>query len=62
MPMKRIAAAIPSLLIDASGIAGVCLVSYGSWLVYAPAGFIVGGMLLIVAALTLGRGSQGGEA
>lgn len=29
-------------------LAAFVLISYGVWLVYAPAGFIVGGMLLAV--------------
>jgi len=34
-------------------IAGAASVSYGVWLAYAPAGFVVAGALLIVAGLKL---------
>ena len=50
----RIRAAARVLLRDAVGIAGAGLVTYGAWLVYAPAGFIVGGAFCIaVATLTV---------
>ena len=32
--------------------------SYGSWLIYPPAGFITGGLLLIVGALLISLGSR----
>lgn len=32
---------------DAMMLAGVASVSYGAWMVYEPAGFIVGGVLLL---------------
>lgn len=41
---------------DAAGLAGAGLIAYGAWLVYAPAGFIAGGALLIAGALLLARG------
>lgn len=30
------------------GLAGALLLAYGSWLVFPPAGFIVGGLLCLV--------------
>ncbi len=51
----RACAGVPGLLIDLVGIAGAGCVSYGAWLVYRPAGFLVGGLLLMSAALLLGR-------
>lgn len=45
------------LLPDALLIAGAAAVSYGAWLAWAPAGFIVGGALLLVAGLNLARAS-----
>lgn len=39
---------------DAAGIAGAGLIAYGAWLVYHPAGFIVGGVLLLAGAVYLG--------
>jgi hypothetical protein len=40
---------------DVAGLAGCALVSYGSGLVYTPAGFIVGGLMLLGGALLLAR-------
>ncbi len=40
---------LPDLLL----IAGAGALCYGSWLVYQPAGFIVGGILVIYAGLRL---------
>lgn len=40
--------AMPALIRSAIAIGGAGLIAYGAWLVYAPAGFIVGGILLIV--------------
>lgn len=50
--------AIPGLLRDLAGLSGVGLVSYGAWLVYPPAGFIVGGSLMIAGALLLALGNR----
>lgn len=41
----------PALLFDLFGLTGVCLFSYGAWLAWQPAGFIVGGALLMGAAI-----------
>ncbi len=38
-------------LSDLCGLTGAGLVSYGAWLVYEPAGYIVGGILLLVAGV-----------
>lgn len=46
--MKKL---IQSMLPDALMTAGAAAVSYGAWLVYEPAGFIVGGALLVVAGV-----------
>jgi hypothetical protein len=43
---------------DVAGLCGVGLVSYGAWLIYPPAGFIVGGAMLIVGALLLALGHR----
>ncbi|MCL1126718.1 hypothetical protein [Shewanella surugensis] len=40
-----------SLLIDIVGLIGLSLLSYGSWLAWPPAGFIVCGMLLVLYAI-----------
>lgn len=43
------------LIADGLGLAGAASLSYGAWLVFPPAGFIVAGALLLVAAwLTAG--------
>jgi len=34
---------------------------YGAWLIYVPAGFIVGGVLLILAAVLAARGQRPGN-
>ena len=34
-----------------AGLAGATLIAYGAWLAYAPAGYIVGGMLLMAGAV-----------
>ena len=43
------------ILADLAGIAGAGLSAYGAWLIYPPAGFIVGGALLIAGACLLSR-------
>lgn len=40
---------------DLLGIAGAAAMSYGAWLISAPAGFIVGGFLLISVATLIAR-------
>ncbi|CAB4167394.1 hypothetical protein UFOVP860_17 [uncultured Caudovirales phage] len=47
---RSVVAGLPVILRDLTGLAGAGLVAYGAWLIYPPAGFIVGGVLLIVAA------------
>lgn len=49
--MKKLKAAIPDLLL----IAGAAAVSYGAWLAWQPAGYIVGGALILIAGLQLAR-------
>jgi hypothetical protein len=36
---------------DLAGIAGAGAIAAGAWLIYAPAGLIVGGLLLLAAAI-----------
>lgn len=38
---------------DFAMIAGAALISYGAWLVYLPAGFIVGGLLALLAGIRM---------
>lgn len=36
---------------DLLGIAGAALMAYGAWLIFPPAGFIVGGLVLFALAV-----------
>jgi len=56
--LRAVAAAVPGLVRDIAGLSGVGLVSYGAWLIYPPAGFIVGGCLLIVGVLLVALGNR----
>lgn len=53
-------AAIPVIVRDLVGLAGAGLVAYGGWLIYPPAGFIIGGLLLIAAAWLAVRAQRPG--
>jgi hypothetical protein len=44
-----------SIAKDIIGLAGVGLVSYGAWLILPGAGFITGGVLLIVGVIINSR-------
>lgn len=48
--MNKIKLAASSYLADVLLLAGVGLVSYGAWLVYEPAGFIVGGLISLAGS------------
>jgi hypothetical protein len=45
--------ALIKLLPDALLVAGAVAVSFGSWLAYPPAGFIVAGALALIAGMKL---------
>lgn len=45
-----IAAAVPAVLRDLSGVSGAALVAYGMWLIYPPCGFITGGLFLLTGS------------
>ena len=53
--MSHIGAAIRGWAPDALMLAGVTGISYGAWLVYAPAGFIVGGAFLLAGGVLAAR-------
>lgn len=55
--MKRAAAAAADSAPDAMLVAGAALLSYGAHMIYAPAGFIVGGGLLLFAGWAAARRS-----
>lgn len=47
------------LLLLACFLAGLVLVSVGAWMVSAPAGLTVAGLLLVVVSLVYTRGAPG---
>jgi hypothetical protein len=55
--LRNLGLALASFANDALALAGAILVSYGAWLVYRPAGFIVGGALLLAASIYGARGA-----
>ena len=56
--MRTLRAALPTLLRDAFGLSGAGLCAYGASLIYVPAGFIVGGALLLAGAVLMAKGDQ----
>ena len=42
---------LPDLLRDVAGLIAVASISYGAWLVYEPAGYIVAGVLILVGVI-----------
>ncbi len=51
--MKRFA----EIATDLAGVAGAVLIGFGAWCMYEPAGYVVGGMLLLAGAVLLSRSS-----
>ena len=45
----------PHVVADALGFAGAGAIAYGAWLIYVPAGFLVGGVLLMALLMLIGR-------
>lgn len=43
---------------DISGIFAVASISYGAWLAYQPAGFIVGGVIVLAGVVAMARGGN----
>lgn len=43
---------------DAAGIGAVASISYGAWLIDEPAGFIVGGCLVLVGVIASAIGKS----
>jgi len=55
---KALAAAarrVPHVIADGRGFTGAGAIAYGAWLIYAPAGFLVGGVLLMALSMLIGR-------
>lgn len=53
--LSAAAAAAPVVIRDLVGLVGIALIAYGAWLMYAPAGFMVAGVLLVVGVLLVSR-------
>lgn len=51
--MKQLASLVPDLLM----VGGAVAISFGAWMMYAPAGYVVGGLLSLVAGVIMARGT-----
>jgi hypothetical protein len=62
MPKNATAAAVILLDVirDIAGIGAVASISYGAWLIYPPAGFVVGGVIVLVGVIASGFGKARG--
>lgn len=58
MTLVTLIDAAASLLPDALMTAGGLVVSYGVYQIYAPAGYIVAGVLLIAAGVVAAKGAR----
>lgn len=52
---RFVGAIVPPLFREAIGLAGAAAFVYGFWLIYMPAGMIVGGVMLMTAAVVMAR-------
>ena len=52
---ERLAKAAPAVVRDCAGIAGVGMIAIGAGQIYAPAGLIAGGLLLLAGAVLSAR-------
>ena len=50
---NRARVAAPDVAVDVTAVAGAGLVAYGAWLIYAPAGYLVAGLMMTAAAVLL---------
>lgn len=46
------------LVRDFVGLSAVASISYGAWLIYVPAGFIVAGVLALIGVIISGLGKS----
>jgi hypothetical protein len=46
---------MPHVIADLLGFAGAGAIAYGARLIYVPAGFLVGGVLLMALSVLIGR-------
>ncbi|MDR3474442.1 MAG: hypothetical protein P4M09_22565 [Devosia sp.] len=58
--LAHIGAALPGIACDLVVLAGTGSIAYGAWLVYVPAGYLVGGALLAVMGVLVGSRSTEG--
>lgn len=56
--LQTAASAAAGFLPDALMLAGAGGISYGAWLVYVPAGYVVGGLFALAAGVVLARGAK----
>jgi hypothetical protein len=52
---RAIASRVPHVIADGLGFAGAGAIAYGAWLIYVPAGFLVGGALAMALSVLIGR-------
>jgi len=57
---RAVGRAMPGVIADVAGIGGACLISYGAWLIYPPAGFITGGILTLAGVLLASSKARAG--
>jgi len=55
--VKHITGLVPELMRDVVGLAGVGAITYGAWLIFRPAGWIVAGVFCLVGAWLSARAS-----
>ena len=53
--MRVAAHVVPDLLRDLAGLAGVAAISTGAWMAWPPAGFMVGGALVLAGVVLSAR-------
>jgi len=58
--LRAMGRAIPTILRDITGVFGAGLIAYGAWLIYPPAGFITGGILLVTGVYLLSANATRG--
>lgn len=59
--LRILAGAAPDIVWTLLGIAGGLLIAYGAWLIYVPAGFLTGGVLLLIGAILHGLAQSKAE-
>jgi hypothetical protein len=52
---RAIARRLPHVIADGLGFAGAGTIAYGAWLIYVPAGFLVGGALAMALSILFGH-------